>query len=123
MTIAETYHAWQAAEVAAAVGTGTLADAREARSTYGNVARRVVDGLQTPCAIAVRGNAPPRVDVAEHVAPRSELIVGKFKRDAGHALCNALLVVGENLVEVKRRAPSCARCLLIAEELGGKISG
>lgn len=123
MTIAESYHAWAATEAAAATGAATLAEAREARSTYANVARRVVDGLATPCAIAVRGAAPARVDVAEHVAPRTDLVVGRFKRTAGQALCSAGLAIGDTLVEVKRRAPSCARCLLIAESLGEKISG
>lgn len=121
--ILELFTAWTTAETSAAVGATKVADAKAARKTYADAAKALVRRLPFKTRVAVRGSADGRYDRAEHVTAAEEVDVaatiafgpGRFRRSEGEALCDRALDVGGELVVVPRKAPSCARCLAIAE--------
>lgn len=121
--IAELFKAWTDAETAAALGTAKVADAKTARAALSDAAKALVRRLPFKTRVAVRGTTEGRYDRAEHIVVAEAVDVeatiafgpGRLTRAEGEALCQRSLEVGDELVVVPRKAPSCARCLAIAE--------
>jgi hypothetical protein len=115
--ILETYGAWQVAEAEAALGHVTKATAAGAKRAFEKEAKELVKWLPVKTKVGVRIKVSRRVDAAEHVVAAEDFDLDGFVRAKGEAFCTRRANVGEELVEVKRRTPSCARCLLVVEGL------